>query len=128
MHLPHIIKQIAKTDTIGLIAKLILVGFHGISQHTVFNPIQVGRHTHNLVIMLELSATVMLSLHHIFRAMSNGFSTIDPWAHSRGRHYIPNRRGLGFVSEFGKIVLILLWDATIKARLYIWRVSYDNIL
>ena len=47
MHLPHIVKQVTKPNTIGLVAKLILVGFHGISHITPFlTPVQwVGRHT-----------------------------------------------------------------------------------
>ena len=45
MHLPHIVKQIADTDTIRLIAKLILICFHGISHITLLTPEQwVGRH------------------------------------------------------------------------------------
>ena len=37
-HLPHIVKQIAKTDTIRLIIKPIFVGFHGISHITPLSP------------------------------------------------------------------------------------------
>ena len=45
MHLPHIVKQIADTDTIRLIAKLILIRFHGISSIKSLTPFQwVGRH------------------------------------------------------------------------------------
>ena len=39
--LPHIVKQVAKANTIGLIIKGIFVGFHGITHHT-FNPCAVG--------------------------------------------------------------------------------------
>jgi len=43
--LPHIIKQVAKPNTIGLIIKRIFVGFHGISHITPLTPIEwVGRH------------------------------------------------------------------------------------
>ena len=45
MHLPYIVKQIADTDTIGLIAKLILIRFHGLSSFQFLTPTQwVGRH------------------------------------------------------------------------------------
>ncbi len=45
MHLPHIIKQVAKPNTIGLIIKRIFVDFHGISHITPLTPIQwVGKH------------------------------------------------------------------------------------
>ena len=45
MHLPHIVKQIANTDTIRLIAKLIFIGFHGLSSLKPLTPFQwVGRH------------------------------------------------------------------------------------
>ena len=44
--LPHIIKQVAKPNTIGLIIKRIFVGFHGISHITPLTPLKwVGRHT-----------------------------------------------------------------------------------
>ena len=45
MHLPHIVKQVADAYEIRLIAKLILIGFHGISHITPLTPFQwVGRH------------------------------------------------------------------------------------
>ena len=40
MHLPHIVKQIADTDTIRLIAKLILIGLHGTSSIKPLTPEQ----------------------------------------------------------------------------------------
>ena len=40
MHLPHIVKQIANTDTIRLIAKLIFIGFHGLSSLKPLTPFQ----------------------------------------------------------------------------------------
>ena len=44
--LPHIIKQVAKPNTIGLIIKPIFVGFQGISHITPLTPLKwVGRHT-----------------------------------------------------------------------------------
>ena len=53
MHLPHIVKQVANTNTIGLIAKLILIGFHRLSQFTVLTPDKwVGRH---VILRLRLS-------------------------------------------------------------------------
>ena len=46
MHLPHIVKQIAKSYTIRLIIKRIFVGFHGLSSIKFLTPVQwVGRHT-----------------------------------------------------------------------------------
>ena len=43
--LRHIVKQVAKPNTIGLIIKRIFVGFHGISHITPLPPIEwVGRH------------------------------------------------------------------------------------
>ncbi len=39
MHLPHIVKQIPKPNTIGLIAKLILIGFHGLSSIKSLTPV-----------------------------------------------------------------------------------------
>ena len=45
MHLPHIVKQVAKTYRIGLIVYLILIGFHGLSSIKSLTPFQwVGRH------------------------------------------------------------------------------------
>ena len=46
MHLPHIVKQVAKPNTIRLVAKLILIGFHGISSIKFpLTPKQwIGRH------------------------------------------------------------------------------------
>jgi len=45
MHLPHIVKQVSDTDTIRLIAKLILIRFHGISSIKSLTPFKwVGRH------------------------------------------------------------------------------------
>ena len=38
MHLPHIVKQIADTDTIRLVAKLILIRFHGLSSIKSLSP------------------------------------------------------------------------------------------
>ena len=40
MHLPHIVKQIADTDTIRLITKLILIRFHGTSSIKPLTPEQ----------------------------------------------------------------------------------------
>ena len=46
MHLPHIVKQVTKTDRIRLITKLILIRFHGISSIKSLTPDKwVGRHT-----------------------------------------------------------------------------------
>ncbi len=46
MHLPHLIKQVANPNTIGLVTKLILIGFHGRSiKCQVFTRVKwVGRH------------------------------------------------------------------------------------
>ena len=45
MHLPHIVKQIAKPNTIRLSIKRIFVGFHDVSHLTPLTPIEwVGRH------------------------------------------------------------------------------------
>ena len=45
MHLPHIVKQVAKTNTIRLIIKRIFVGFHGISHITLLSATKWdGRH------------------------------------------------------------------------------------
>ena len=45
MHLPHIIKQVANPNTIGLMTKRILIGFHGISSIKPLTPNEwVGRH------------------------------------------------------------------------------------
>ena len=38
MHLPHIIKQVANADTIGLITEFIFIGFHGISGIRCLSP------------------------------------------------------------------------------------------
>ena len=48
--LPHIIKQVAKTDAIRLIIKPIFVGFHGISHITLLTPEQWVGPTRNLFI------------------------------------------------------------------------------
>ena len=40
MHLPHIVKQVSKSNTVGLIAKLILKGFHGLSSIKSLTPEQ----------------------------------------------------------------------------------------
>ena len=45
MHLPHIVKQVTKTDTIRLVTKLIFIGFHGLSSIKSLTPTKwVGRH------------------------------------------------------------------------------------
>ena len=45
MRLPHIVKQIAKPNAIGLIVKRIFIGFHGISHITPLSPAKWdGRH------------------------------------------------------------------------------------
>ena len=45
MHLPHIVKQVAKSYRIRLTAELILIGFHGISSIKSLTPAKwVGRH------------------------------------------------------------------------------------
>ena len=40
MHLPHIVKQVPKTDTIRLVIKWILIGFHGLSSLKSLTPFQ----------------------------------------------------------------------------------------
>ena len=45
MHLPHIVKEVSKPNTIRLFAELILIGFHGISSIKSLTPAKwVGRH------------------------------------------------------------------------------------
>ena len=60
MHLPHVVKHVAKTNRVRLMPKLIFVGFHDFHSLTVLTAVQVGRQTHYQVVTLELSATVML--------------------------------------------------------------------
>ena len=66
MHLPHIVKQIANADRIRLFPKRVFIRFHGLSQHHRFNPCSVGWQTHNQAIVLNMSATMILSLYNIF--------------------------------------------------------------
>ena len=65
-HLPRIVKQIANADRIRLFPKRIFIRFHGLSQYQRFNACSVGWQTHNQVIVLNMSATVILSLYNIF--------------------------------------------------------------
>ena len=60
MHLPHIVKQVAKPNTIGLIIKRIFVGFHGISHITPFNPYTMGWQTRHQAVALCMFASVIV--------------------------------------------------------------------
>ena len=60
VNLPHIVKQVAKTDRIQLIAKLILIGLHGLSSLKSLTPIEwVGRHV-TWRLPLYMSANLIL--------------------------------------------------------------------
>ena len=60
MHLPHIVKQIAKPYQIRLISELILIRFHGISHITPFYPFPVGWQTRHQAVTLEMFASVIV--------------------------------------------------------------------
>ena len=60
MHLPHIVKQIAKTYRIRLTAKLIFIGFQWTIKYQVFNPFRVGRQTRCRETTLDMSVNLIL--------------------------------------------------------------------
>ena len=55
MHLPYIVKQVSNTDTLRLIAKLIFIGFHGLSHITPLTPDKWVGPTRNLAVTLVMS-------------------------------------------------------------------------
>ena len=59
MHLPHIVKQVAKPYQIGLIVYFILIGFHGISGIRRLSRFS-GRQAHYQAVMLKLLANLIL--------------------------------------------------------------------
>ena len=60
MHLPHIVKQVAKAYRIRLITKLILIGLHDISHITPLSACTVGRQTRYQAVTLCMSASVIV--------------------------------------------------------------------
>ena len=94
MHLPHIVKQIANADRIRLFPKRVFIRFHGLSQYHRVNPFPVGWQTHNQAIVLEMSATVILSLYNIFRLFFKFILRNTPLA-----CLYPKAKALGFTHE-----------------------------
>ena len=67
MHLPHVVKQVAKTNTIRLVTKLIFIGFHGLSSTKSLTPNQWVGPTRNLAVTLVMSANLILLIIIQFR-------------------------------------------------------------
>jgi len=92
--LPHIIKQVAKPNTIGLIIKRIFVGFHGLSGIRRLSAKQSEASTlpsGNAVSACQPDTTIIPQFHYNCQV----FSGITPLA-----GLYPKPKGLGFTPEF----------------------------
>ena len=91
MHLPHIVKQVTKTNTIRLITELILIGFHGLSHITPLTPNEWVGPTRHLAMTLIMSVQCDVSIIPQFRIKRQGKMNILALSNKAGIH--PRPRG-----------------------------------